>query len=186
MTPTPGNLIFSTVRPERTFSIAFGFKWDEDAFSIVMIIWRVERSSSSSSPSVSDDCTSSGRLSVSSSSSPGPGLSVSSSSPAPSISAESLAQDFHRLFDACERVVRGCRRFRVQPGVHQRLTDLPKTYPEALAQTPAAAGPASRAAPLPGPQQTRPLRAHMTGCDGRGALREACTMVMGVVPSSMH
>jgi hypothetical protein len=63
--------------------------------------------------------------------------------------------------------------------VHQRLTDLPKTYPEALAQSPAAADPACRPSPLPGPQQTRPPRAHRVraGGDGRGALREACTMV---------
>lgn len=65
---------------------------------------------------------------------------------------------------------------RGQPGVHQRLTDLTQTYFEALAQSPAAA---CRPSPLPGPQQTRPPRAHRVraGSDGRGALREAGTMV---------
>jgi hypothetical protein len=33
--------------------------------------------------------------------------------------------------------------------VPHRLTDLPQTYPEALAQPPAAAGPAFRPSPLP-------------------------------------
>jgi hypothetical protein len=71
------------------------------------------------------------------------------------------------------------RQFRVQPGVQQRLTDPPQTSPEALAQSPAAAGPACRPSPLPGPQQTRPPGAHRVraGRDGRSALREACTMV---------
>jgi hypothetical protein len=40
---------------------------------------------------------------------------------------------------------------RVKPGGHKRLTDLSQTYPEALAQSPGAAGPACRPAPLPGP-----------------------------------
>ena len=68
---------------------------------------------------------------------------------------------------------------RGQPGVHQRLTDLTQTYLKALAQSPAAAGPACRPLLLPGPQHTRPPRAHRVraGSDGRGALREACTLV---------
>ena len=37
---------------------------------------------------------------------------------------------------------------RGQPGVHQRLTDMTQTYFEALAQSPAAAGPACRPAPF--------------------------------------
>ena len=67
---------------------------------------------------------------------------------------------------------------RGQPGVHQRLTDLDQTYIEALAQSPAAAGPACR--PSPCQVHNKLVLLARTGC-ALGvtgcALREACTMV---------
>jgi hypothetical protein len=58
--------------------------------------------------------------------------------------------------------------------VPQRLTDLPQTYPEALAQPPAAAGPACRPSPLPSAAIAYlacALQARDGGCGGS----QACT-----------
>ena len=72
------------------------------------------------------------------------------------VRSEPLAQRLRkfRFTETCwrARAVSVHLQLRGQPGVHQRLTDLSQTYLEALAQSPAAAGPACRPTPLPGLQ----------------------------------
>ena len=65
--------------------------------------------------------------------------------------SEPLAQRLRkfRITELCwrARAVSVHLQLRGQPGVHHRLTDLTQTYFEALAQSPAAAGPACRPKP---------------------------------------
>ena len=55
------------------------------------------------------------------------------------------------------------RQLRVQPGARQSLENPPQTYSEAFARSPAAAGPACRPSPLPGPH-TRTHTANLVQC----------------------